>query len=102
MMSHYQRTVKEAVGELYVNEPGEVRGWIDELPRGELRDAALVSESSAMMFGPERREAMARINQIEDEVVREKQLQKFRKRAESLGLDDEHPAAIHNQEANSQ
>ena len=98
----FHSTVRGAVGELYLNETGGVREWIDSLPSGALRDTALASESSAMMFGAERKEAWERVNQIEDDAVREKQLEVLRERAKLLNLSGEHPAALHKQGNNSQ
>ena len=90
----YQKTVKTAVKELYRSDSVEVRNWIDELPRGELRDAALVSESSAMMLGFEEQEAFERVEQIEDETTREKQRKDLIKRWKRIDPGVEIPAVL--------
>ena len=97
----YPETVKDAVQQLYRNEPVEVRNWIDALPRGGLRDAALASESSAMSFGPEWEEAFERVDLIGDDVVREKQRELLKKQTKFREPFSDHPAALHKKQEGS-
>ena len=68
-----QAVMKEAISSLYLNEAEATREWIDGLTVGEVRDLALVSETSAMMNGGERKEAFDRLSLISDQAVREEQ-----------------------------
>lgn len=90
----YQPAVEAAVGELYSNEATDLRKWIDDLSRGTIRDTALVSESSAMMNGFERRQALERVDEIHDETLREKQREWLRKRLKLWEPHSEEPAAL--------
>ena len=85
--SFHQEAVTLAVKTLYGNSTEELREWIDSQPRGAIRDSALVSESSAMMYGAQGREAMERVDLIGDEVVREKQREELMKRWKLLNPD---------------
>ena len=78
--ARYETVMQDAVKQLYPNKPTETRKWTDELPRGAIRDAALVAESTAMMDGTERSQSLERANQIDDEALREEQRKKLIKR----------------------